>query len=231
MNILDKNQLDEKFGKFGVWSGKAGNAIIGEIQYLGGMPEIDQLIENNKIDPKIADVSMEMRPNGVEIYLMHGFNKTRAGLYSEKLNFWTIEQQQEVVAKKSKSVIGRALLGGVLLGPVGAIVGGMTGIGDKTVKVSDVDNIISISYSQDDKDAIILFSCTNKKVKKVYEYLKKNFGDKYKKPEEVKFAEEKGSDNGAISIADELRKLKELLDEGIFSNEEFEEEKKKLLGK
>jgi hypothetical protein len=231
MNILDKNKLDEKFGKFGMWSGKAGNAIIGEMQYLGGIPEIDQLIEKNKIDPKIANVSMEMRPNGVEINLMHGFNNTRIGLYSEKLNFWTIEQQQEVVAKKSKSVIGRALLGGVLLGPVGAIVGGMTGVGDKTVKVSDVDNIISISYSQDDKDVIILFSCTNKKFKKVYEYLKKNFGDKYKKPEEVKFAEKKGSDNGKISIADELRKLKELLDEGILSNEEFEQEKKKLLDK
>lgn len=229
MNILDKNQLDEKFGKFGMWSGKAGNAIIGEMQYLGGIPEIDQLIENKKIDPKVANVSLEMRPKGVEVYLMHGFNKTRVGLYSEKLNFWTIEQQQEVVAKKSKSVIGRALLGGVLLGPVGAVVGGMTGIGDKTVKVSDVDNIISISYSQNDKDTIILFSCSNKKVKKIYEYLKKKFGNKYKKPEEIKFAEENKTNSSKVSIADELRKLKDLLDEGILTNEEFEQEKNKLL--
>jgi len=231
MNVLDKNQIEEKFGKFGMWSGKAGNALIGEMQYLGGIPEIDQLIENNKIDLKIANVSMEMRPNGVEIYILNGFNKIRIGLYSERINFWTIEQQQEVVAKKSKSVIGRALLGGVLLGPVGAIVGGMTGIGDKTVKISDVDNIVSISYSQDDKDAVILLSCKNKKVKTVYEYLKKNFGDKYKKPEEVKFSEERESKNSKISIADELRKLKDLLDEGILSADEFEQEKKKLLNK
>jgi hypothetical protein len=229
MNVLDKNQLDESFGKFGMWSGKAGNAIIGEMQYLGGIPEIDQLIENKKNDPKIANVSLEMRPKGVEMQLMQGFNTTRVGLYSEKLNFWTIEQQQEVVAKKSKSVIGRALLGGVLLGPVGAVVGGMTGIGDKTLKVSDVDNIISISYSQNDKDAMILFSCSNKKVKKVYEYLKKNFGSKYKKPEEIRFAEENKTDSSKISIADELRKLKGLLDEGVLTNEEFEQEKNKLL--
>jgi hypothetical protein len=160
---------------------------------------------------------------------MQGFNKTRVGLYNEKLNFWTIEQQQEIVANKSKSVIGRALLGGVLLGPVGAIVGGLTGIGDKTVKVSDVDNIISISYSQDDKDAMILFSCSNKKVKVVYEYLKKNFGNKYKKPEEIKFADENVTNNSKISLAEELRILKDLLDEGILTNEEFEQEKKKLL--
>ena len=30
-------------------------------------------------------------------------------------------------------------------------------------------------------------------------------------------------------VADELRKLKELLDEGVLSQEEFEEQKKKLL--
>lgn len=229
MNILDKNQLDEKFGKFGMWSGKAGNAIIGEMQYLGGVPEIDQLIENKKIDPKVANVSFELRPKGVEVYLIHGFSKTRFGLYSEKLNFWTIEQQQEVIAKKSKSVIGRALLGGVLLGPVGAVVGGMTGIGDKTVKVSDVDNIFSISYSQNDEDTIILFSCSNKKLKKVYEYFKKNLGNKYKKPDEIKFTEEDKTNNSKVSVADELRKLKDLLDEGILTNEEFVQEKKKLL--
>ena len=32
-------------------------------------------------------------------------------------------------------------------------------------------------------------------------------------------------------IADELRKLKELKDEGVLTDEEFEEQKKKLLGK
>lgn len=35
---------------------------------------------------------------------------------------------------KDKSVIGRAIVGGLLLGPVGAIVGGMSGIGTKTSK-------------------------------------------------------------------------------------------------
>lgn len=36
------------------------------------------------------------------------------------------------VLEKSKSVAGRAVVGGVFLGPLGAIVGGMSGIGNKT---------------------------------------------------------------------------------------------------
>ena len=50
--------------------------------------------------------------------------------------------------------------------------------------------------------------------------------------EEVEEKEEpKVEEKPAVSIADELRKLKELKDEGILSEEEFEAEKAKLLGK
>lgn len=36
------------------------------------------------------------------------------------------------VLQENKSVVGRAAIGGVLLGPLGAIIGGMSGIGNKT---------------------------------------------------------------------------------------------------
>ncbi len=35
------------------------------------------------------------------------------------------------LVKTNKSIIGRALLGGLILGPLGAVIGGMTGVGDK----------------------------------------------------------------------------------------------------
>jgi len=38
---------------------------------------------------------------------------------------------REELAKTDKSVIGRAVVGGLILGPLGAIVGGMSGIGNK----------------------------------------------------------------------------------------------------
>ncbi|WLF70483.1 hypothetical protein Q6375_05705 [Clostridium septicum] len=39
--------------------------------------------------------------------------------------------EREIV-KESKNVVGRAVVGGILLGPLGSIVGGMSGVGDKT---------------------------------------------------------------------------------------------------
>ena len=41
------------------------------------------------------------------------------------------------LTSEKKSVIGRALVGGVLLGPLAAVVGGMSGIGNKTKKRGD----------------------------------------------------------------------------------------------
>lgn len=53
-----------------------------------------------------------------------------------KLNYNQIVAANVITEKEiiesDKSVVGRAVVGGVLLGPLGAIVGGMSGIGNKT---------------------------------------------------------------------------------------------------
>lgn len=62
------------------------------------------------------------------------------------LNFFYISYDQIIdmkfvthkqLATENKSVIGRAVVGGVLLGPLAAVVGGMSGIGTKTKKLGD----------------------------------------------------------------------------------------------
>lgn len=73
-------------------------------------------------------------------------------LYSANIKdiFFEIKRaiQPDEITEKDKSVIGRAVVGGLLLGPVGAIVGGMSGIGTKQkVKKGNVDLYLYIKTS------------------------------------------------------------------------------------
>ena len=103
MQIIDKNQLDEKLGKFGMWSGKAGNAIISEVKYVGGIPDFDELVEKGKVDLSVTNgASFELRPKGLEVYLMSGFSKYRIGLLDEGINFWAFEPQKRLTEKGRK---------------------------------------------------------------------------------------------------------------------------------
>ncbi|WP_226890211.1 hypothetical protein [Paraclostridium dentum] len=61
----------------------------------------------------------------------------------------TVANEKEILEKeKEKSVVGRVVIGGVLLGPLGAIVGGMTGIGSKTTSKNYI--IINYKYLNDE---------------------------------------------------------------------------------
>lgn len=56
------------------------------------------------------------------------------------------------IIEKSKSVAGRALVGGVFLGSLGAIIGGMSGIGNKSK--NSVTTYIVINYNSNGEKAI-----------------------------------------------------------------------------
>jgi len=227
MEILDKKQIENILGSFGIFSKEYNNKLISKIKYFGGSKEYDDLIEQKVIDLKTHLINFVIKPKGLEIELMSGFKYYRLGILKEKINYWGLEQQTKIIGKKSKSIVGRALVGGILLGPVGAIVGGMTGLGDKQVKLSDADNIISLSIVDDDNlEKLFLFTCTDKNLESVFNFLERNFKEKYQKQEE---SDKEGAENSSISIADEITKLKKLLDDGILTQSEYDRQKEKLL--
>lgn len=59
------------------------------------------------------------------------------------------------ILEKDKSVIGRAAVGTLLLGPLGTIVGGMSGIGAKHKR--EIKNFLLISYAGEDEEKTIVF--------------------------------------------------------------------------
>ncbi|WP_195430890.1 hypothetical protein [Clostridium sp. D46t1_190503_E9] len=60
------------------------------------------------------------------------------------------------IIEKSKSVAGRAVVGGVLLGPLGAIVGGISGVGNK--QKSETNYYMIINYkSKEEETKVVSF--------------------------------------------------------------------------
>lgn len=98
------------------------------------------------------------------------------------LNFYTENEKIE----KDKSSLGRAVVGGALLGPVGAVIGGVSGVGTKTK--SKINNFTDITYKTDSNEINILkfqVGDGNFKIFKFIESLKKEINTKVNINEEI----------------------------------------------
>ena len=58
------------------------------------------------------------------------------------------------IIEKSKNTVGRAVAGGVVLGPLGAIIGGMSGIGNK--KKNETHYFMVVNYKSKDEEIKVL---------------------------------------------------------------------------
>ena len=156
---------------------------------------------------------------------------SRIHSYDDILDFELLQDGDTII----KGGLGRALVGGALFGGVGAVVGGVTGkrttkktckslrikitLNDIATPVEYIDilkmevKINSIAYRKYESQAQEILSllqvmCDSNKTSQAT-------------PENTTQSQ---------GMADEILKLKELLDSGIITQEEFEAGKKKLLG-
>ncbi len=157
----------------------------------------------------------------------------------EKLVGIQIVQDGTTIFKKN--VLGGSLIGGALFGDTGAIVGGMSG---DTTEGGIVYSYKIIFAVDDMKNPVVEYELLDGAIdissdlEKVIFSGTKSFGNKVKsvisavidnaskqRVSKVEVA------NTVSSVAEEIHKLLKLKEVGILSNEEFEEQKKKLLNK
>ncbi|MDT2404006.1 SHOCT domain-containing protein [Enterococcus avium] len=167
-------------------------------------------------------------------------------LFRVKLNVYTFDElnSYELLENGSSVMsgglgIGRAVVGGVLAGGVGAVLGGVT---KKKKQRNHVDSLkIMVTFKNRTPQSVTL-DYIKKKQEKDKKYEKALMkaketmaGFDYIVSElEIDRHDELVSSTSVqkeqpTTSADEIRKFKELLDEGIISQEEFDAKKKELL--
>ena len=135
----------------------------------------------------------------------------------------TTGTKQAITKSKNGSTLGRAVVGGILAGPAGAIIGGATS--KKTTEI--IDNTQTITHHH--YYAIITTASTSNPIIKI------DCGKKSKLAQEIKavvsgiIATQPKVNSGSPMIADELVKLAALKEQGILSQDEFDQQKQKLL--
>ena len=136
-----------------------------------------------------------------------------------------------IVKTSTTSTIGRAVVGGVITGGVGAVIGGVTGKKSHNEVVKKIDLKICVNDSSNPFYKIRFLDTECKKGDSIY-------NDSYENAERwqgiistfIKQSELKEVKNESVSSdVNDLLKLKELLDAGLLTNEEFAEQKNKIL--
>ncbi len=165
--------------------------------------------------------------------------------YKDIISAEIIEDGDSITKTSRSSQLGSALVGGILLGGVGAIVGGLSGSTRTSQNVSNITLRIIINNTKKPAHDVSLLNNTITKKSSMYSEVMNNArhwhslivilirkadeDDKEKSQSDLKKAI--SSSSTPLSLADELSKLAQLKTDGIISNEEFDNLKANLLNK
>lgn len=69
MRELSKQQIEEKFGKFGFLGGTGKELLIAKVYYMTGIPTFDKRLNEKPFNKRANTIYFEKRPQGFEICL------------------------------------------------------------------------------------------------------------------------------------------------------------------
>lgn len=192
--------------------------------------EMKNLLESMEPTGKIA-LTAKWDDNLGVIFI--GAMKLGTLIRYETIQSVEVEQEVKLITEskgetKKKGVVKRSIVGGVLFGPAGAIIGGATAKEKTNVQAQTRQEIIrTLVVTRDDPYKTVLrFSYDANLEKKLRDILAQNQAKQIENSTITYIEQTRETPN---LIADELIKLKSLVDQGILSQEEFEKQKEKLL--
>lgn len=209
----------------GLFSSKADKEKA-KIEKANRKAENEKILEyfKNHSDYKVGDMYFDDKHGKLFIKKSFTMNRSQAVYnYDELISYTPIFEGGKI---KKHHGITRAIVGGVLAGPVGAVVGAGTG-GKEFDTIKRLGFILHLTDNRSQNYMLMISES------KSDSFLTKSAMEDYnniaaKLDQIISSNTQEPTSNG--SNADELRKFKDLLDDGIISQAEFDEKKKELLG-
>lgn len=180
---------------------------------------------------------LKIDENKHEWYIPDGFagraKNPRIHSYDDVLDFELLEDGGSI----AKGGLGRAVAGGLLFGGVGAIVGGSTGKKKSKSTCTSLKIKITLNDMATPTEYINMITAETKKSGILYQTCEKQAQEilsifqvmcENNKSQNINNIQDPSSQSN--STADEILKFKQLLDNGVITDEEFEAKKKQLLG-
>ncbi len=169
----------------------------------------------------INHVVIQFHPDHVEFKILSGFISKKVIIKPNDII--EVGLNQESYRSSGKAATG-AIVGGILTGGIGLIAG--AAMGGKRRKENQLHLVVN--YMGTDCQVIITPS---KNIPTIYAELKKLMSKQTKEPEKLSASEQKQIETKPqIDLAAELEKLHGLVKKGILTQEEFDAQKKKILG-
>ena len=123
-------------------------------QCIGGMPKFDEMTKLSGMPCKVHSI-INLQEDGIKVEAVSykAFSTSKydvlASYFIPKERLVTVDLiTSRNLQEKQKSVIGRGIVGAALFGPVGAIVGGISGVGARTV--STISAALCLAYETKD---------------------------------------------------------------------------------
>ena len=167
--------------------------------------------------------------------------KKRLFSYKDILSTEILEDGNSITKTARGSQIGGALIGGLALGPVGLLLGGLSGKRKSIDKIKRVDLQIIINDSSDPRHLVNFLNLECKKDSFLYKnsielarqwhaIIEVLIKQADKEDDKTNISNFNNASNN-YSISDEIKKLSDLKNSGILTDSEFEQQKRKLLNR
>ena len=197
-----------------------------KIEKANRKAENEKILEyfKNHSDYKVGDMYFDDKYGKLFIKKSFTMNRSQAVYnYDELISYTPIFEGGKI---KKHHGITRAIVGGVLAGPVGAVVGAGTG-GKEFDTIKRLGFILHLTNNRSQNFMLVISES------KTDSFLTKSAMEDYNniaaKLDQI-IASSNQPTTASKSEVDEIRKYKELLDDGIITQEEFDAKKKELLG-